>query len=336
MNFTRWIFINILIFSAVLIISCGQSVKKQPPANEGSADWQYFGLSSPGETPQMFSPEIISTNKNERDFTISPAGNIMFYSMVLPAKNFNVVLYLNFDGFFWSEPEVARFSGQYDDLEPSYSPDGNKLFFISKRPVGNREKSDYDIWYIEKTENGWSAPKNFGAPVNTEKDEYYPSMAANGNLYFTTKNDSSGSEDIYISRFENGSYIQPESLGDAINTDLFEFNAYIAPDESYLIFSSWGREDDLGSGDLYIAYRNADGSWNAAKNMGGTINSDRLDYCPFVTHDGQYLFYTSQRENKDFKTKTRKKMINIHQMANAIDNGLGNIYWIEFDKDAWR
>jgi len=326
----------ILIISSISLVSCEQSVKKQPPANEGIADWQYFGLSYPGKTPQMFSPEIVSTSRNERDFTISPKGNIMFYSLVLPAKNLSVILYLNFDGFFWSEPEVASFSGQYSDLEPSYSPDGNKLFFISKRPVGNQEKTDYDIWYIENTEKGWSSPINFGAPVNTEEDEYYPSMAANGNLYFTAKNDSSGSEDIFVSRFENGSYSQPENLGETINTSLFEFNAYIAPDESYIVFSSWGREDGLGGGDLYISYKNADGTWTEAKNLGSTINSDRLDYCPFVTHDGKYLFYTSQKENKTFKTKTRKKMVNIRQMADAIDNGLGNIYWIEFDKDAWR
>jgi len=336
MNFTRWIFIYILIFSAVLMISCGQSIKKQPPANEGAADWEYFGLSSPGNTPQMFSPEIISTNQNERDFTISPNGNIMFYSMVLPAKNFSVILYLHFDGFFWSEPEVANFSGQYNDLEPSYSPDGNKLFFISKRSLDGKEKTDYDIWFIENTESGWSEPKNIGMPVNTENDEYYPSTATNGNLYFTAKNDSTGSEDIFVSRFEDGIYLQPENLGESINTDLFEFNAYIAPDESYLIFSSWGREDDLGGGDLYIAYKNDDGFWVTPKNMGSTINSDKLDYCPFVTHNGKYLFYTSQKENKAFKTTKQKRMVNIRQMADAIDNGLGNIYWVEFDKDTWR
>ncbi len=259
--------VHIIIIAIVVFLgSCEQSIKKQPPANEGTADWQYFGLSSPGETPQMFSPEIISTNRNERDFTISPAGNIMFYSMVLPAKNFSVILYLHFDGFFWSEPEVAGFSGQYSDLEPAYSPDGNKLFFVSKRPViNNQEKTDYDIWYIENSDNGWTTPINFGAPVNTEEDEYYPSVAANGNLYFTAKyEDSFGSEDIYISRYENGSYSQPENIGDSINSSLFEFNAYIAPDESYLVFSSWGREDGLGGGDLYISYRNADSSWMRA------------------------------------------------------------------------
>ncbi len=123
----------------------------------------------------------------------------MFYSIVLPANNLSLIAYLAFDGFFWSEPETAAFSGAYKDLEPAFSPDGKKLFFVSKRPVsGSVEKKDYDIWYVEP-EKGWENAINLGSPVNSDEDEYYPSIASNGNLYFTAKyNDSFGLEDIYF------------------------------------------------------------------------------------------------------------------------------------------
>jgi Tol biopolymer transport system component len=318
-------------------LSCNNSQKNNAPAIKEVSEWKYFGLPSPGNVPQVFSPEIISTNRNERDFAITPAGNIILYSIVFPADKLSVIIYLAFDGFFWSEPECAAFSGIYKDLEPAFSPDGKKLFFVSNRPLnGNTAKKDYDIWIVEP-EKGWNLAVNAGSPVNSDEDEYYPSVASNGNLYFTAKySDSFGKEDIYVSRFENGSYRQPVNLGETINTENYEFNAFIAPDESYLIFSSYGREDDLGGGDLYISFKNGMNIWSIPKNLGNTINSDKLDYCPFVTPDGKFLFFTSERTNAEFGVKSQKKLENLLQMADGIENGLGNIYWVTFDKNVWQ
>lgn len=331
-------FVIILWCPAFFLISCQSSENKVPSPKKAAENYQYFGLDSPGNKPQIFSPNIISTDMNERDYTESPLGNTVMYSLVLPANSLSVIMYQFYDGLFWSEPEVARFSGQYKDLEPSFSPDGSKLFFVSKRPVDNTfDEKDYDIWYIDISKNGWSNPINLGSPVNTGSDEYFPSVSATGNLYFTASyDDSFGKEDIYFSKFENGKYTTPVNLGESINTDLYEFNSFISPDESYLIFSSFGREDDIGGGDLYIAYRNEDGSWTKARNMGKQINSNRMDYCPFVSHDEKYFFFTSQRESYLFTNRKRKQYNEIIQLSNSIENGLGNIYWVEFDKEAWR
>ena len=331
---------SILILSCPVffLFSCQQTEKKVPATKKAAEDYQYFGLDSPGEKPQLFSPNFISTHRNERDYTQNPSGNTVLYSLVLPANNLSVIMYQFFDGLFWSEPEVARFSGQYKDLEPAFTPDGSKLFFVSKRPVDKTyDEKDYDIWYIDVSKNGWSNPINLGSPVNTASDEYFPTVSKNGNLYFTASyEDSFGEEDIYLSKFENGSYTTPVNLGDSINTDLYEFNSFIAPDESYLIFSSLGREDDAGGGDLYISYKNTDGSWTKARNMGKQINSGKLDYCPFVSHDEKYFFFTSQRETYKITNRKRKQFSDVVQLSNSIKNGLGNIYWMEFDKDAWR
>jgi len=270
---------------------------------------------------------------SERDITISPFGSEVYYSMVLPANKVQVILYLRFDGAFWSEPEVAFFSGIYNDIEPSFSPDGKKVFFASDRPVKKGGKpGDYNIWYVEKGASGWSDPVNVGAPVNTENDEFYPSVTNSGKLFFTAKRpDSYGDEDIYFSEYVNDKYTEPVNAGLNVNSGFADFNAYIAPDESYLLFSSVGRDDDLGGGDIYISRKLNDTTWSEAKNLGKTINSDESDFSPFVTFDGKYLFFTSTRSNPNLNTHYPKRFGSIISLADGIDNGLGNIYWVKFD-----
>ena len=321
---------HLFILSFLLIFfSCNQSKKKQSPLVE-HADWRYFGQGSPGKIAKLFSEGIISTSKNERDFTISPSGNEFFYSLVFPGNSLSTIIYLYHDGAFWSQPLIAPFSGSYSDLEPMFSPDGKKLFFISKRPLDkNDDTGDWNIWYVERLQTGWSKAREVGYPVNTEIDEYYPSVSANGTLFFTANREGSfGAEDLYFATFENGSYSQPVNLGESVNTANYEFNSFIAPDESYLIFSSFGREDGFGGGDLYISHRINDTTWSKALNLGPQINSDKLDYCPFITNDKRFLFFTSQRIAPKIDNKHPKNYQMIINLLEGIENGSGNIFWV--------
>ncbi len=156
---------------------------------------------------------------------------------------------------------IADFSGFYSDLEPFMTPDNLRLYFVSNRPLSNKENEtkDFDIWYVERksVDNNWGEPVNIGAPVNTELDEFYPSLSSNYNLYFTSyKNGTKGVDDIFVSYYKNGKYTEPESLPEAINSSGYEFNAYISPDESFLIYTAYQRENSYGSGDLYISFKN--------------------------------------------------------------------------------
>jgi len=338
MNINRNIFLFLLTaLFTVIFLSCQNSTKRNTIVTQ-SHDWHYFGQTPPGKAPELFQPEIISTRRNEHDITISPFGSEVYYSMVLPAGKVKVILYLHFDGAFWSEPEVAYFSGVYNDIEPSFSPDGKKVFFASDRPIKKGGKpADYNIWYVEKGKSGWSNPVNLGAPVNTGNNEFYPSVSDSGKLFFTTKRpDSYGDDDIYFSEFVDGKYTEPVNVGINVNSGLADFNAYVAPDESYLIFSSMGRDDSFGGGDLYISQWVNDTVWSIAKNLGKTINSEELDYCPFVTFDGKYLFFTSNRSNPSLNTHYPKRFRNIISLADEIKNGLGNIYWVKFDLAMYR
>jgi Tol biopolymer transport system component len=314
-----------------LLYSCQPAVKSDK-VPVSALHGPFMGQPVPTDQPLLFAPDIISTRFKERDLTVSPDGKEIFFTTGDAKNSFHAILFVQETEEGWTEPAVAPFSGRWNDLEPMFSPDGMRLYFSSKRPLdaGGSEK-DWDIWFVDRTENGWGEAINPGLPVNTESDEYYPSVTRDGTLYLTSKREPSrGSEDIIFFRKTQSGWANAENAGDSVNSVSFEFNAFIAPDESYLLFSSFGRPDGLGGGDLYICNRKADGSWTRARNLGPPINSNRLDYCPFVSADGKFLFYTSEKMEPLNPGNTRLDLSTIRSRFDEVENGMGNVYWILF------
>lgn len=298
---------------------------------EGITQIVKLDLHHPPSQVQIFGEAFVSTQLNERDFAVSPSGEEIFYTISLPRFTLQtIVRCLKLGDGNWSEPEVAPFSGRFSDLEATFSADGKTIFFASNRPLEGHSPKDYDIWRVERTETGWGEPVNLGNVVNTEGNEFYPSVAQSGNLYFTaTRDHGVGAEDIFISRHENGRYLPPEPLDTAINSKMYEFNAYVSPDEQFIIFSSYGRKDDMGGGDLYMSVKDDKGNWKPAVNL-QMLNSSSLDYCPFVSSDGQSLFFTSERHALPSKVDIPARLKDLKEYALQVLNGGGNIYWIDF------
>lgn len=255
-------------------------------------------LSEPMVSQQVLDTQI-NTSGYERDLAISPDGREVFFTRQGTDWKEQTIWQLTkqADGS-WSGAKPAPFSGVYRDLEPFFAPDGKRLYFASARPKPDREGTDVDIWMVERLAGGWSEPIHLGPAINSEKDEYYPSVTADGHLYFTSEREGGpGKEDIYRAEYSNGNWLTARPLDEGVNSAYYEFNAYVSPDESLLIFTSYGRWDDTGRGDLYISKRNTDGSWAPAKNL-KVANSTDLDYCPFVSPDGKTLYYTSEKAGK--------------------------------------
>ena len=135
----------------------------------------------------LFAEGFVSTPMYERDMAISPDGTEMLYTTMVPFSNFQTIMYSKKSGSKWSQPEVVSFCGKYSDLEPAFSSDGKRLYFSSNRPLDGDKAKDFDIWYVEKVNGSWSEPKNLGSPINTSDKEFYPSLASNGNIYFTAQ-----------------------------------------------------------------------------------------------------------------------------------------------------
>jgi Tol biopolymer transport system component len=285
----------------------------------------------PIDKPILFAEGIISTQFNELNSTFSPDGNTFLFTVGNNSysNTFYTIFISERVNDKWSEPQIAPFSGQYSDADPFFSPDGKQIYFISYRPVqkdGNK-KNDFDIWVVPYEKGRMGQPQHLGENVNSQNDELYPSVSSKGNLYFSTENGRNG-YDLMISRFENKKYLKPESLSDSINSTAIEYDAFIAPDESFIIFTSIGRNDAVGSGDLYISHR-IDEKWSAGRNIGNTINSSFMDQCPAISPDGKYLFFTSFRDNDSFNFKKPLQTSDYLNMLSSPFNGMGNIFWME-------
>src|SRR5664279_3235200 len=87
------------------------------------------------DTARLFGPGIVSDGFSNRDMAISPDGNDLYYTLQWSYGLFSVILHSTKINGEWTRPETASFSGRFNDLEPAYSPDGQKLFFTSNRPL---------------------------------------------------------------------------------------------------------------------------------------------------------------------------------------------------------
>lgn len=296
-----------------------------------------ISLAQTKDSVKPFLPEIISQFPNVRDLAISPFRNEVYFSAQSILGEISSIVYVNQINGKWANPEVAKFSGKYNDLEPFFSPDGLKIYFASNRPLNKKsnDTKDYDIWYVTRKDlnSQWSEPINIGAPINTKDDEFYPSVSNNGNLYFTsTGHHSKGKDDIFVSKYSNNAYQNPESVSDSINSAGFEFNAFIAPDESSIVFTGYNKIDGLGSGDLYISYKKQNGGWTTAVNLGEEINSVQMDYCPYVDFKTGILYFTSRRSNVNPKFDSQQNINTLLNELNKYDNGQSRLYLVNFSK----
>ncbi|MCB1693444.1 MAG: PD40 domain-containing protein [Pseudomonadales bacterium] len=268
----------------------------------------------------------ISSGLGNRDLTISPDGDTLLTTLIAPANQFAAIVIYKRKNGQWQDPALAPFSGRYPDIEPMFAPDGKSLYFSSTRPKPGRDGDDWDIWMTSRTENGWTEPVNLGAPVNTSGNEFYPSIASNGNLYFTAERESGvGGEDIFRAVATAGHFAHIEVVT-GVSTEGGEFNAFVAPDESYIFYSADGRAGGPGRGDLYVSMRAGDGKFGPGRLLAEPVNSPALDYCPGVY--GGRLYFASRRQ------ASMDGIANYAELVRALSapgNGLGDLYWVPLD-----
>ncbi len=276
----------------------------------------------------IFGEGAISSKDFEFNAAFTPDNNTVYFTKaLLPDWRRLSVVFSNFDGKKWSQPKLASFSGQFRDADPVISSDGSKLFFISDRPSPiKKDTTNYNFWYVEKTESGWSEPKHLGGEFyNMTPNPVYPAISKSGNIYYSSKGK------LYVVRFLNNKYALPEPLSFS-STEHTDIDPAISPDETFLIFSSSTRKG-LGGNDLWVSFNNS-GKWSDPKNMGSTINSFDKEGQPSISNDGKQLYFATPRNKTNVTTKRVKRVTQkeFEEELNSVVNGLPNIWVVDISE----
>ena len=283
---------------------------------------------------ELFGHGVFSTAEYELPPTFDLNGNRAWWTVSTPVYGrIRWIVESRRTARGWTPPVMASFSGQYDDADPYVSPDGSQLFFLSKRPVaaGQPARRDLDIWVMQREGNGWGAPRHLGNRVNGPNDEHYVTATRDGRLVIAAvRADSRNQGDLYEIPIENGEYGEPRNLGPVVNgPDTHETTPWVSPDGSVIIFGARGRQDSFGQIDLYVTVRDSvTGAWSAPVNLGPGVNSAGTDYCPLISPDGEWLYFSSTRSWIDNGLERPISADSMRTLLRSPGNGLGDVYRI--------
>lgn len=251
----------------------------------------YLGQKPPGMTPEIFAPGVIS-KESSQEFagTFAPDGKAFYFTRRPEYDDFQAqrIWFTREINGKWTEPEPAPFSENCMELEPSISPDGQRLYFGSSRPLpGEKQYSRMPaIWIMKKNDDVWGDLTYF-APMMM-----YISEAGNRDIYYT---DLAMGGCVAVKRWDGMKYGPGERLPETVNYVNSPTHPFIARDQSFLLYD--GEVDDVRRV-LYVSFKQAGGTWSQGVQLGNGVNTRYGEMCPSISPDGKYLFFESDRAGK--------------------------------------
>lgn len=293
----------------------------------------YMGQKLPGLSPELFAPNIISNGLANRDVAISPDGKEMYFTMHTARFQYAIIVCSKLVNGSWTRPKIVPFATdfRYKYLEPTFSYDGNKLFFVSDMPKdGEGDPIAEDIWVVNRVKGAWGKPYNIGAPVNYEGGDFFPSLTRDSTLYFTRNELEGRISNIYRSRLVDGKYSSPEKLPKQINCGTNRFNAYVSPDESFVVVPAVGVDEGPRRVQYYIVFRNEDDTWQKPLALSSEINTPKgTGWSFYISPDKKYIFYMATKPLAKENYPETLSLDFLHKFSQMPQNGNSDIYWID-------
>ncbi len=322
-----------IVFILLLVASPFHLVSQEIP--ERAYTGHYLGLEPPEFIPEIYAPGFVSSGLHEHSFpSFSPEGDHILwtsgfrsnYTYKFPIR---IIESKIIDGT-WCEPGYTNIISLANSYEAYFAPPGDRIYFTSTTSASGQDTSmgKQDIWYVASSNLGWSSPKNLGPPVNTKEHEFMATVTNDLTIYYVGHFEGGKNNyGIYRSELISGRYQDPKLLPESINSIYIDWTPFISPDESYLLFSST-REGGFGSGDLYVSFRDPEDNWTEPVNLGSAINGPWNERYPYVSPNGKFLFFVSDRVDSGLADKELSFAEYLEKYSNP-GNGWGDIYWVD-------
>lgn len=292
-----------------------------------------------GPTPQVFAPGVISGPASDLSPAFTPDGKTVFFTRANAGQS--VILMSHLVGGRWASPVIAPFSGEWRDLEPTMAPSGAYLVFASNRPAspggtaldafyngGRQPGIGGNLWRVDRTAKGWGTPSRLPDIVNSNSSVFSPSIAADGSLYFMQPTGAAARFHLFRAQFSGGAYSAPVALPFSAIPDTGDFDPAVAPDESFVVFSSARSRRGL-----FITFRTGS-TWSVPVYLGDSVSQPGAIEAR-LSPDHRTLFFSSTRVIPPRAHPTRAEAREALRQMAEWNNGLNNIwqvplgYWLD-------
>ena len=304
----KYILVVLILIVFVSIISCLQQKKHKNDVSTLNSN--YFNLKLPGDTAVIFAPGIVSTSQHEHSrIQFTNKGTEMFWAVIPTDTNYKTtggslfklekqnIWYARMTNDKWTKPAIFDITKTNGGSSPALFASDHMFYYRTFKPDADSKISftRSQLWEVSYEKGRWGEPTPENDLLPNQEGKTFMSFcfSDNGNLYFDYGGPDETGEwqwDIYFSKFQNGGYLAPVKMRNGINDGKVNWCPWIAPDESYIIYSS-SRDGEFGRGDLYINFKDRNENWSGSINMGRRVNSEMQERFPSISPDGKSLFF---------------------------------------------
>jgi len=278
------------LFGMILCFNaCNTKTQNVKDSNAQITKQLYFGQKTPGLTPELFAPGIVSLEgRYEHGISFSPNLDEVYFSANKPDEDPDIYV-SKLEGATWSTPKKANFTKgkKVGEMHPFVSPNGKTLHFTAHDSFTlPHHKESIKSWYVKRLGDSWSDAVQLDSPVNDDF-VFYANEAKNGDLYYTNVS----KRKMYYAPHNKGKFPEVHDLGIA-----YGFHGFIAPSQDYVVVNARNKDDDQRKSDIYVYFKNTDNTWSKPINLGSDVNTNFAETCPSITPDGKYLFFGRYNE----------------------------------------
>ncbi|MGI9175281.1 MAG: hypothetical protein ACR2GR_08185 [Rhodothermales bacterium] len=253
------------------------------------------------QQPQVFAPETISQGNVYRGSFTPDDQTFFFFKNVTEGEEDYRIFRSERANQRWTEPEQVDLGGDYSDLYPTISPDGQRMVFSSYRLVPGDTSStrNANLWYADREGDDWGTPTFIAKASTLPNYDAKPFFGPDGAVYFESTTPDWSRTRSLITRWDGEVYQEPEAFDDvehwrAWRSDLHVWGGVPGPDGSFIVFDVSERDADTGralSSDQWISFRTQDDRWTEPVRLGAGLNSEGYDNFTFFSADGDELFF---------------------------------------------